>query len=475
MISKLVKRKEKAFIKGTEYINFLKQDFYKYSSELIYSNLSNNGIDNLNEVEQKKILDKYIGLNVDDVTKYIYNNSNFNEYLKYSFLGKYYEKKIDNIRLLIILLFILVGVGIYFIFDIGLIFIISVIVLIIGLLFILRFLFKDCEKYSSYYNRTMFQFLMNVYGNIGFSIDNSEMLTEEELSNIINYSYDKKSSKNNISFTGSNCSGNILDLELTRVIETKHKDGSVTRHDDKIFDGFYLKININSVKNLLRGNIIKIRNDENILSSLAEDTVRGIYESEKEILFNSEEMNKSFDARISGYNGFSSVDDMMIQVQKILTPSFEQHLLYLRSRYNSFNMNITDSGMSVSVNMERSMFQKAKHNELLDFKRTYREANETFRMLKADVNGIDDFAYYNVFPFLERLYLINYLTYLYLSYMDFDNYYSFNNWNINNFEETMKVIYTMDNKEFREIYTDKLKNIKDNIKDLAKRFESEGE
>ena len=82
-----------------------------------------------------------------------------------------------------------------------------------------------------------------------------------------------------------------------------------------------------------------------------------------------------------------------------------------------------------------------------------------------------DFAYCNVFPVLERLYLIKYLTYLYLSYIDFDNYYNINNDGINSFEEGMKNIYIMDNKEFKEIYVDKLNEIKKNTKEFAKRFE----
>ena len=185
-------------------------------------------------------------------------------------------------------------------------------------------------------------------------------------------------------------------------------------------------------------------------------------------------MNKSFDARISGYNGFNTIDDMMIQVQKILTPSFEEHLLYLRKRYNSFNMNISDNGLVLAINMERSMYQKIKHDELLDFKKSYREANEKFKMVSPDTTGIEDFAYYNIFPFLERLYLINYLTYLYQSYMDFDNYYSINSGEITSFEQQMEAIYTMENKEFRNLYTEKIKEIKNNTKEFAKRFEKEG-
>ena len=469
MLSKLVKNKEEAFKNGTEIINDLRQEFFIYSKDLISKNLMDVGINNLSETDNNR----YIGLNVIDVTSYIYNSPKFYEYLKYSFLGKYYNRKISNIELLIILLFVLIGVVIFFIFGFGVIFIISAIALLLGALAILHFVFKTGENYVSYYNRTFLQFLLEIYSDLGFTINNNKSLTNGELDIIIDNSYDKKECKNNIDFSGNLYSGNILDLRLIRTTKKKNGNGSVTEHDDMIFDGFYLKIDTVNNHNVLRGNTIKIRCDENIFSSLAEDTVRGIYESNREISFNSEEMNKSFDARISGYIGFNSVDDIMIQVQKILTPSFEQHLLYLRERYNSFNMNITDSGIVATFNMDRSFFQKVKHNEVLDFKTTYREANKYFRMLRTDINGIDDFAYYNVFPFLERLYLIKYLTYLYLSIIDFNNYYSFNNSNINSFEESMRAIYTIDNKEFKQFYTDKIKEIKDNTKDFAMRFESE--
>lgn len=457
MLAKLVRKKERSFQRGTEKINALRLEFSNYLDQ--YSS------------RFSQLNDRFIGPNVVDVTNFMYSSQTFYDYMKYSFLGKYYDKQITLIEWLTIILFGLIGLGIYFIFGMGLIFIISVIVLVLGLLLIFMFIFKTGETYSSYYSRTMMSFLYGIYGNVSFNVGGGILLTDDRLKTIIDKNYDKKKWKNNINFNGNNCSGNILDLELIRVIESKNKDGSRTRRDSKIFDGFYLKVDTVNKYNILRGNIIKIRADENILSSLTEDTVKGIYESEKEISFNSEEMNKSFDARISGYNGFNNVDEMMINVQKIITPSFEQHLLYLRERYNSFNMNITDGGVVFTVNMEKSLFQQAKRKELLDFTTTYSEANESFRMLKSDISGIEDFAYYNVFPFLERLYLINYLTYLYLSYIDFDNYYSVNNENINNFEESMKVIYTMNNKEFRQLYTDKIKEMKNNIKSFKEQFE----
>ena len=94
-------------------------------------------------------------------------------------------------------------------------------------------------------------------------------------------------------------------------------------------------------------------------------------------------------------------------------------------------------------------------------------------MIRGDLLGISDFAYYKVFPFLERLYLINYLTYLYLSYIDFENYYDINNHAINDFEEKMKGIYTMEHKDFRKLYLDKIEQIKEETNSFALVFEKE--
>lgn len=456
IIKRLVKLKEKAFEYGTNLINLLQSELSQYAASLLVG-------------DTKQYQEKFIGLNAIDITKWLYSNSNFYKYLEYSFVGKHYEKKINLIKWFIILIALLIGTLIYFIFDYSMIFLIVCAILLLAVLIIFWKL-KTGESYKSYYNRTLLQFLLNVYG-INFSISNTSNLTDDELKKIINNTYDKKTTTNDMHFNSSLSNGNILDLELIRTNEYKDKDGNIRKSNTKIFDGFYLKMQIENSKNVLRGNTIQIRADENILSSLAEDTVKGIYESQREFSFNSEEMNRSFDCKVSGYQGFNDVDEMLMTVHKIITPSFEQHLLYLRERYNTFSMNIDDSGITATFNMERSLFQKAKHKELMDFKTTYREANEIFKMLRADLSGIEDFAYYNVFPFLERLYLIKYLTYLYLSYVDFENYYSYNNESINGFEESMKNIYTMNNKEFKEIYTEKIKKIKKNTKENAQVFE----
>lgn len=475
IVKKIVKLKEQAFAKGTYAFNQLQNHYNNYIIEALKKNLSDAssvvGVNISGACEQTQ--NKFIGLNCIEATKYIYTHPQFYEYLKYSFLGKYYEKKLNLITWFIILIAVLIGIIIYIIFGLGIIFGITVIGLIIVLYIIFKFFFKTGESYKSYYERTMMDFLYQLHPNVSYSYNSKAYLGTEEIKEIINKVYTKSNFRNGLSFSSSLASGKVLDMKLIKTTERKNQNGTVTKTDETFFDGFYLKININHESKFLRGNVIKIKEDENILSSLAEDTVRGIYESDLEFSFNSEEMNKSFDCKISGYNGFNDVDEMMMQVHKIITPSFEQHLLYLRERYNSFNMNISDDGIVATFHMKRSLFQKAKHNEVFDLKKTYREANEDFRMLRPDLNGINDFAYYNVFPFVERLYFMKYLTYLYLSYFDFENYYNLNNENITTYEEEMKNIYTMDIKEFKESYTDKIKEIKRETKETAKTFELE--
>jgi hypothetical protein len=314
---------------------------------------------------------------------------------------------------------------------------------------------------------------MNVYKDLSFSFNSNGKLTNDEIEYLVNKSFDKRTESNYTSFTGKLCTGSMCNLKLTNEVEVRTKNDGTITHNIKFFDGFCIKANMLKNYNFFRGNVVSILDDENLVSLVAEDTVKGIYESKREFAFNSEELNKSFDCKVSGYAGFNDIDEMMMQVHKIITPSFEEHLLYLRERYNSFNMRIWDEGFTFAVNLDRSILQKLKHKELLDFSYTYREkdSKDNFKMLHPDVNGIEDFAYYNVFPFLERLYLIQFLTYLYLSYVDFGNYYDMNNVNIKSFEENMRNVYTMEYRDFKKIYTDEIKNIKNSTKEFLKKFE----
>lgn len=464
MLKKLVKRKQKAFSKASSKLIELQREYQKKTGEYIIGKTSEIA-SVTDKVDQGRLKNNYIGLNVLDSTKFIYESSSFYNYMQYAFAGKYYDRKIRNIKTLIAILFIIAGVILFFVLGKGILtYILEAILLIVMIVVLVKL--KTGESYESFYRRTFLTFLNSTYSDPVFDCNTLQPLLDSDIRQITRRSYDRKKMRGPIGFSGTKCDGVVTDLELIDKTEVR-QNGQTREVETIVFDGMVLKINILNPISLLKGNVIRIKADENIFSAIGEDTIRGIYESEKEILFNSEEMNKSFDARISGHNGFNSVDEVLLVAKKILTPSFENHLLYLRKRYNTFSVDISDNYILMSINMRRSLLQKAKHKELFDFKTTYREANEQFRMLRGDLNGIEDFAYYNVFPYMERLYLINYLTYLYLSYTDFDNYYDINNVSINAFEQEMENIYPMSNGEFRKKYTDKIKDIEKNTKKFA--------
>lgn len=329
------------------------------------------------------------------------------------------------------------------------------------------------ESYKSYYERTFLDLILNSFNKMSFTLDTTRQLNEGEIDSIINILYNKPITSDNLNFISDISNGNICNLKLVYEKQRTNKEGRTIKNSETVFDGFYIKSNLTKNYGKLKGNTIKIKADESLFSSLTEDTIKGVYESDLEFNFNSEEMNKSFDCKITGYSGFSDVDSMMMQVNKIITPSFEQHLLYLKERFNTFNMNLNDSSITISFNKQKNLFQKAKSGEILDFTTKYKEMNKDIRILKADTIGISDFAYYNVFPFMEKLYLINYLNYLYLSSLDFDNYYDINNDSINTYEQQMKSICEMTSKEFRKIYTDKIEKIKKETKQNLKEIKVE--
>ena len=95
MLKKYVKLKEIAFQYGSEAANNLTQELKSYESATISQNLNEKSIGlNISEIAHEK----FIGLNPINITKFIYNSSNFRNYLKYAFIGKYYAKKLELIK-----------------------------------------------------------------------------------------------------------------------------------------------------------------------------------------------------------------------------------------------------------------------------------------------------------------------------------------------------------------------------------------
>jgi len=281
MLKKYVKLKELAFQYGSESSNNLTQELKEYENTIITQSLKEKSIGlNISEIAHEK----FIGLNPITITKFIYNSSNFRDYLKYAFIGKYYAKKLELIKTFIIILFGILGVIAFLIFKFNIFFIISIIILMILLVFILSKL-KFGESYESFYDRTFLSLLCKSFYNFSFNINNITTITDEEIKEIYDKRYEKKTFKNNINFESPLSSGIILDLTLTKIVETRDKDGNRRKTEEKIFDGFYLKIEmLNSKIERLKGNKIKIRADESLFSSITEDTFKSIYEGEKEAL-----------------------------------------------------------------------------------------------------------------------------------------------------------------------------------------------
>lgn len=451
LISKFNNGKIKAINKGISKCQELKILMNKYSKS---SSLGDN--------------DKFCGVDPIDYCDNLFEQNEYIDYVKISMIAKHYER----LYILICIIYIAIYFCLMYVLynSISLI-IFSAIALILGAILVLIIAFNSSMSYKKYYKKTIYDLLFS-YGNLEYNLNNKS-LDDLSIKEIIYNDYTSKMSKNNMNFSGS-VFGNINDIELKNTKKIKDKKGNEVSHTSKVFKGFYLKINSNKAFNLLKGNVINIIQDENLVSSLLEDTVKGIYESDLEFNFNSEELNKSLDCKVSGYKGFVDADGVLMSVNKIITPSFEQHLLYLRKRYNSFNMKISDKCLIVSFDMRRSLFQQLKHGELFDLNTTYREANIFVPNLKGKLFGIDDFAYYNIFPTVERIFLINYLSYLYCSSFDFSYYYDTNNSVINSFESKMLNICDTKISEFKKIKKENLDKITDRFSEILEEFKKEG-
>lgn len=410
--------------------------------------------------------DKFIGVNPIEFCEWLFSRSEYLNLVNYSQIAKHYHKLfLLTAGIYALICFAIIKVLDYFIEYKPLYYGISS---ILGVLLLFVIYFNSSESYDKYYSKTMRNLLESAYNKLSYGFYKSGVDKAEIKKNIVKQ-FTSKTTQNGIKFNNSVINGKILDIKLKNTEQVKNRQtGTETNKTTTVFDGFYMQVSVNNSFNKLKGNTIKITEDENFISHVSEDTVKGIYESDLEFNFNSEELNKSLDCKVSGHKGFVDADGILMEVNKIITPSFEQHLLYLRKRYNSFNMNIMDDGFNISIDMRRDLFKQIKHGELLDFIKTYREVSDSF-LLKSRLFGMDDFAYYIIFPYVEKLYLVNYLSYLYLSSMNFDNYFSLNNDVINSFETGMENIYGMDNREFKKIKNDFILNVKNDFsKNLSK-------
>lgn len=440
MINHLIKKRKKAFFKGHEYFNALNNEVINYDRS----------INTLGDME------RYLGSSAVEVSKLIYSNNFFYEYLKYSFIGKKYDRILNFILILILLIFGIAMKASFEYFNRNLAIIISIILVVVYII-LLVIVWKE-ESYKEYYNNTFFSLITNPYECAKYYYGRNNLDEDELKQSLPHYTSLKK--YNSFTATIRDDSAGLSDIILNDTFETIDSNGLKSSKSEKIFSGFYAKCEKNIPYNVLKGNTIRIIEDDNLVSSMAEDTFKGIYESNLEYNFNSEELNKALDCRMSGSSGFIDNEDAMHAVTKIITPAFEQRMLFLKYRYNSFNMNITDNGITFWVNMDSSLYQKIKQGTFLDFKKTYKEKYSLVSKPLISLFGSDEFQYYNVFPYMEKLFVIKYLCYLYNTYMDQDNYYDINTNVIDSYELGIKNICEMNVDDFENLYKNEIKKAK---------------
>lgn len=401
----------------------------------------------------------------DDFTNYIYSNENFKSYAKYSFLVKYFQKKISTILMIILILSILVGVGVFLFTRNIIITIIVAIVLVLLNIFISKKI-DPYESYSEFYKRTMYNLIFNILDGVSVKYSTVNSINKQEVSPFVKEYFTEIDVDNYKTFSGELFNGKMFNLSLKKEIKQTRNDGSKSTTKEEVYDGFMLDINYeNSFKNLDLASI-RITADETLLSSLAEDTINSIYQSDRDFMFNSEELNKSLDCRICGINTQGDIDALMMKIQQIITPTFENHLLFLKERYNAFNLTISDRKINFNVDMKQSMFQKMKAGEMFKFNKTYKDFTKKVILPDPELSGCEDFMFYNIFPAIEQLFLIKYFDVLIKNSLNKEMYISENASTILSFEEYAKNLASTEMEEVKNIHKELIEGIYESSKIL---------
>ncbi|MDR2063789.1 MAG: hypothetical protein LBQ02_03295 [Candidatus Nomurabacteria bacterium] len=254
-------------------------------------------------------------------------------------------------------------------------------------------------------------------------------------------------------FMGPLSAGRFADLSL----ELKNKG-------KKAFVGLYYDIFGRKLFQNLRGNAILIRANETLVASATEATIHAIHDNKYNHHFVDETLNKVLDCRISGFKGFSNLEEMHFEATRIMTAAFEERLLFLYKRYNAFNLTFTDKGLNFNVSPRRSAYAKIKRGEFMDFKKTYAEAVVDSTVPKA--SDKDFFRYYRVFPLIEKVYLCKYLTDFWYAYMAPQDYHALSKQLVSGYEPKLLAIETMKWKEFKQIFDTELDAIYNKAKAL---------
>lgn len=447
------KKRANAISKADEYFSSLLKDIEDEKLRLTKENLASVGIESqLDNIDSNLVL-KYTPISYGNM---LYNNANFKDYVKYAFVAKRCQRAINKIRNIFLIIILLIGVLIFLISKNIIISVIISIVLLIIFAIVFSKKFKG-ETYDSFYKRTMYPLIYNVLDNFKYSkVDKSNFGLP--VKGLLNKTYTNQQISNKILFSSDFCHGEIYDLKLIKK-DTKTVDGKTTTTTSEVFDGFSVSIVYNNSIDRLKGAIIEIREDDNLFSAIAEDTVNSMFESNRNYNFNTEELNKALDCTISGTNNFEDIDGLMMEVNKIITPLFEEYLTYLKKRYNSFNMTITDKCINFNVSLDKTTYQKIKGGELFNFDSKYSDATRKVSMPIPNVSSAKDFFYYNIFPEMEHLFLMKYFNEIFKSSIDDEGVLTGNVEIIKNYQNEMLEISNMLFKDFKSTHKDEIASL----------------
>lgn len=447
------KKRANAIAKADKYYNALLEDIENEKLNLIRENLASVGIESeLSNIDSNLVL-KYTPISYGNM---LYNNVNFKDYVKYAFVAKRCQRAINKIRNIFLIIILLIGVLIFLISKNIIISVIISIVLLIIFAIVFSKKFKG-ETYDSFYKRTMYPLIYNVLDNFKYSkVDKNNFSLP--VKGLLNKTYTDQQISNKILFNSDFCNGEIYDLKLIKK-DTKTVDGKTTTTTSEVFDGFSVSIVYNNSIDRLKGAIIEIREDDNLFSAIAEDTVNSMFESNRNYNFNTEELNKALDCTISGTNNFEDIDGLMMEVNKIITPLFEEYLTYLKKRYNSFNMTITDKCINFNVSLDKTTYQKIKGGELFNFDSKYSDATRKVSMPIPNVSSAKDFFYYNIFPEMEHLFLMKYFNEIFKSSIDDKGVLTGNVEIIKNYQNEMLEISNMLFKDFKSTHKDEIASL----------------
>lgn len=385
----------------------------------------------------------------------LYSSSQYEDFVINSLVLKKICTKLAIIQITILIAITLLCVGIFTFLKLTIVGITLAIILDIAFLF----KFKSGKSYQEYYNETMTKILNMAVSEYTIKPTTAKTsITKDFLDKYLDINYSKYFTKFNYNFESKYEVGNDFELELKKLIKTKDNEGNDSTKEETIFDGFSIVSKNKQPYKILNGSIIKIREDENVLSALLEDSVNSIVHNNRDFSFNSEKLNKHLDCTLTRTGFTSDVDQKMFEVTKIITPSFEEKLLFLDERYNAFNMNISDNEFSFNVSMKKDAYQKLQNGELFTL-------NTTYKRKKCNTNIFTEtnFEYEKLYPMLERLFLLKYFRVIYNYQMDSSRFNNYDNKKIEQYESEIKSIMDMPWKEFSQPNENYVKNLKEKI------------